>query len=269
MSTLPIFQIDAFTNIVFGGNPAAVIPLEKWLSDEKMQQIAVENNLSETTFIVRDAQKNNYHIRWFTPEIEVDLCGHATLAAAYYLFKIAGISGDITFQSRSGELIISAADEWFYLNFPAMLLTPETITQTLTKAMGIRPKLAFKSKDDWQFVYETQEEIENLKPDFQFLTTFPSWENPARGIIVTAKSNEKGVDFVSRFFAPACGINEDPVTGSAHTKLIPYWANLLNKKDLIAKQLSHRGGFLKCTLKNDRVLIGGQAILYMVGNIYV
>jgi PhzF family phenazine biosynthesis protein len=269
VNSLPLFQIDAFTDKVFGGNPAAVIPLEEWLSTETMQKIAAENNLSETTFIYQDKDKS-YHIRWFTPAIEVDLCGHATVAAAYYLFKIAGITDDvITFQSKSGELFVTEKDDWFYLDFPAMDLTAEVVSEKLTKGMGTAPRAVYKSKDDWQLIYESQEEIENLDPDFNVLKSFPVWNTPARGIIATAESSEAGIDFVSRFFAPAAGINEDPVTGSAHTKLIPYWAKELNKTEMVAKQLSQRGGFLKCTLKNDRVLIGGQAVLYMVGNIYI
>lgn len=264
MNSLPLFQIDAFTDKVFGGNPAAVIPLEKWLPTEEMQQVALENNLSETTFLYQDDNKN-YHIRWFTPAVEVDLCGHATVAAAYYLFNIAGLKDDvITFQSKSGELFVTEADGWFYLDFPAIPLTEETIPEQLIKGMGIAPKAVFKSKDDWQLIYESQEEIEALNPDFNLLKSFP-----ARGFIATAKSSEKDIDFVSRFFGPAVGINEDPVTGSAHTKLIPYWAKELNKTEMVAKQLSQRGGLLKCTHKNDRVLIGGQAVLYMVGNIYI
>ncbi len=261
--TLPLFQIDAFTDKLFGGNPAAVVPLDDWLLDTTMQQIALENNLSETVFICK--RDNYYDIRWFTPTVEVNLCGHATVAAAYYLFKIAGENGIIRFQSKSGELTVTQSDEWFFLNFPSMTLenVPD-VPQQLVDSMGIAPLAAFKSSDDWQLIYENQAQVSHLKPDFNKLQAFP-----ARGIIVTAPSTDENIDFVSRFFAPASGVNEDPVTGSAHTKLIPYWANRLNKTKLMAKQLSERGGVLKCEYKNERVLIGGQAQLYLIGNIYV
>lgn len=260
--TLPIFQIDAFTNATFGGNPAAVIPLNEWLSDEKLQQIAMENNLSETVFLRKEEER--YRIRWFTPTVEVDLCGHATVAAAHYLYTITGHHGDIEFISRSGKLSVSTLDNWLYLDFPALLLEPCDVSEELVIAMGCRPVEVQKSIDDLQLLYETEAEILALDPDFGLLKKFP-----ARGIIATAKSTEKGIDFVSRFFAPASGVNEDPVTGSAHTKLIPYWAKRLEKMTMNAKQLSARGGFLRCSLKNDRVLIGGQATLYLVGNIYI
>lgn len=261
--TLPLFQIDAFTDKVFGGNPAAVVPLDSWLPDEQMQHIALENNLSETVFIC--GKENNYEIRWFTPAVEVALCGHATIATAHYLYNIAGLTGTITFQSKSGPISVNKLDEWYILNFPSMALEVVTdIPKELTDSLGIKPESVLKSSDDWQLVYTTQTEIEQLKPDFTKLQSFP-----ARGIIVTAPAAEIGVDFVSRFFAPASGVNEDPVTGSAHTKLIPYWSARLNKNELVAKQLSQRGGVLKCTHQNDRVLIGGQAKLYMIGNIYI
>lgn len=260
---LPLFQIDAFTDTVFGGNPAAVIPLESWIPDEKMQQIAMENNLSETVFIC--GKENNYDIRWFTPTIEVNLCGHATLAAAHYLFKIAGQTDTIHFHSKSGPLSVTASDKWYYLDFPGMKVEAVTdVPDDLIKGMGKAPVSLLKSVDDWQLVYGSQKDIEQLVPDFNLLQSIP-----ARGIIATAQSSEEGVDFVSRFFAPASGVNEDPVTGSAHTKLIPYWGSRLEKTELVAKQLSKRGGLLKCTFNNDRVLIGGQAKLYMIGNIYI
>lgn len=261
--TLPLFQIDAFTDKTFSGNPAAVVPLKTWLPDAQMQLIALENNLSETVFIC--GTENDYHIRWFTPTVEVDLCGHATVAAAHYLFKIAGLSGKINFQSKSGPLSVTESNSWYFLDFPSLALEEvNEIPIELSDNIGTLPAAVLKSIDDWQLVYHTQQEIEQLKPDFNKLQYFP-----ARGIIVTAPADDAGVDFVSRFFAPASGVNEDPVTGSAHTKLIPYWAKRLNKTELVAKQLSQRGGILKCTHQNDRVLIGGQAKLYMIGNIYI
>lgn len=262
--TLPIFQIDAFSSKVFGGNPAAVIPLEEWLADDVLQKIALENNLSETVFLCKEKSSEKFEIRWFTPKVEVDLCGHATVASAYYLFEISGYSKTITFSSKSGDLSVSKEDGWYYLDFPYMELTNENIPDQLAEGVGGKPISAHKSKDDWQLVYETEQEILDLQPNFSLLKDYP-----ARGIIATAPSSQTGVDFVSRFFAPASGIDEDPVTGSAHTKLIPYWAKILQKDSFVAKQLSHRGGYLKCKLQNDRVLIGGEAVLYLIGNIYI
>ncbi|GGB90042.1 PhzF family phenazine biosynthesis protein [Dyadobacter sediminis] len=259
---LPIYQIDAFTDKLFCGNPAAVVPLTEWLSDESMLQIAAENNLAETAFYV--PTETGFHIRWFTPAVEVDLCGHATLATAYVIFNIQGYEGQvIRFSSRSGELIVECKEDWLTLNFPVdhfqVAVPPPALMESLNSTTMLE---VYKGKSDYLVVLESEEAVQNLDFDIIVLSTIP-----ARGIIVTAAGND--VDFVSRFFAPQSGIDEDPVTGSAHTTLIPYWAEKLSKNKLTAKQLSKRGGYLKCELDGERVLIGGQAKLYLRGEILV
>ncbi len=258
--TLPIYQIDAFTDRLFSGNPAAVVPLESWISDESMLHIAAENNLAETAFYV--PTENGFHIRWFTPMVEVELCGHATIAAAYVIFKILNYAGDIIrFQSRSGELIVTLNDDWLTLNFPVdqynIAVPPPALVESLNTTTMLE---VYKGKTDYMVVLDSEDEVKNLEYDIIVLSTIP-----ARGIIVTAPGND--VDFVSRFFAPQSGIDEDPVTGSAHTTLIPYWSEKLSKTVLTAKQLSKRGGYLKCELVGDRVHIGGLARLYLKGEI--
>jgi PhzF family phenazine biosynthesis protein len=259
---LPIFQIDAFTDRLFSGNPAAVVPLDNWLSDEAMLNIAAENNLAETAFYIPVG--DDFHIRWFTPTMEVDLCGHATLASAYVIFKIYNYAGDtIRFASRSGELIVQFKDEWLTLDFPVdpyhVAVPPPALVESLNATVMLE---VHKGKTDYLVVLESEEEVRNLEYDIIILSTIP-----ARGIIVTAPGDD--VDFVSRFFAPQSGIDEDPVTGSAHTTLIPYWAEKLSKTTLTAKQLSKRGGFLHCELDGERVKIGGQARLYLKGEIEI
>ena len=258
-----IYQIDAFTDTVFGGNPAAVCILEAWLSDKLMQSIAAENNLAETAFAV--PKEDSYELRWFTPELEVDLCGHATLATAFTLFNYYDHKQNtIRFISpRSGELlVVKNADGSMTMDFP----TDETIVvetiRALNEAIGFNPIHTVKGKTDYMLVYETQEEIEGINPNFHLLDQLN-----CRGVIVTAKGNE--VDFVSRFFAPQCGIPEDPVTGSAHTTLAPYWSAQLGKTKMIAKQLSERGGDLHCEYLGERVKISGKAVCYLVGEIEV
>jgi PhzF family phenazine biosynthesis protein len=260
--TLPLFQIDAFTDRLFSGNPAAVVPLDSWLSDEVMLNIAAENNLAETAFYI--PTEDGFHIRWFTPTVEVDLCGHATLAAAYVIFTVFNHPADtIRFDSRSGELLVESKDGWFTLDFPIdpyhVAVAPPALAESLHAAVILE---VHKGKTDYLVVLDTEEEVRNLEYDIIVLSTIP-----ARGIIVTAPGDE--VDFVSRFFAPQSGIDEDPVTGSAHTTLIPYWAEKLSKTTLTAKQLSQRGGYLKCELQGDRVKIGGQARLYLKGEIEI
>lgn len=257
---LNIFQIDAFTDQLFSGNPAAVVPLEHWLPDETLLNIAAENNLAETAFFV--PKENGFHIRWFTPLLEVELCGHATLAAGYVIFNVLGHEGDtITFESLSGELSVLCKDNWLTLNFPIDLyhiaVPPPALMEGLSSASILE---VYKGKTDYMVVLDSEAELRELDFDIIVLSTIP-----ARGIIVTAPGDD--VDFVSRFFAPQSGIDEDPVTGSAHTTLVPYWAEKLSKTDLTAKQLSKRGGFLKCDLEGDRVHIGGQARLYLKGEI--
>jgi PhzF family phenazine biosynthesis protein len=259
---LPIYQIDAFTDKLFCGNPAAVVPLTEWLSDELMLKIAAENNLAETAFYV--PTESGFDIRWFTPTVEVDLCGHATLATAYVIFNIQGYEGQvIRFASRSGELIVECKEDWLTLNFPAdhfqIAVPPPALVESLNSTTMLE---VYKGKSDYLVVLESEEAVRDLDFDIIVLSTIP-----ARGIIVTAAGND--VDFVSRFFAPQSGIDEDPVTGSAHTTLIPYWAEKLSKNKLTAKQLSKRGGYLRCELDGERVLIGGQAKLYLRGEILV
>jgi PhzF family phenazine biosynthesis protein len=257
---LPIYQVDAFTNQPFKGNPAAVIPLESWLAPELMQHIAAENNLAETAFFVREGQ--DYHIRWFTPSIEVDLCGHATLAAAFVLYQLMGYrQASIRFTSRSGNLIVSPKDDLYCLDFPVSSLEPAGLPSGIVLGLGsILPDEVWKAPDDLMVVVQHQTQVAQIKPDFSVLKRIK-----ARGIIVTAPGED--CDFVSRFFAPQSGIDEDPVTGSAHTKLIPYWAQRMGKKILTARQLSARGGWLWCELSGERVFISGHACLYLTGEI--
>lgn len=259
---LKIYQVDAFTDRVFAGNPAAICPLEQWIPEETMQQIAMENNLAETAFYVRE--DNRYAIRWFTPTVEVDLCGHATLASAHVLFEHEGFTGDIIqFHShRSGPLTVTKNGELLTLNFPSDTLTDAEDFSGLTKGLNIQPVKALKGKTDYIFIYDKQEDIEGLKPDF-----FEIGKVQARGFIVTSKGNE--VDFVSRFFGPQSGINEDPVTGSAHTSLIPYWSKVLGKTEMNAMQLSDRKGWLKCVDLGDRVEISGKGKTYLIGEIFI
>jgi len=259
---LKIYQIDAFTDRLFGGNPAAVCPLTDWLPADTMQAIAAENNLSETAFYVPTA--TGYHIRWFTPKVEVDLCGHATLAAAYVIFFLEKSSqGDvIELDSRSGLLKVCLKEGWLVLDFPVDAYQVAVQPPALTASLARKPVEVYKGRTDYLLVYENQQQILELAPDMLELSTVP-----ARGIIVTAPGDD--VDFVSRFFAPQSGVDEDPVTGSAHTTLIPYWAERLGKTRLTARQLSARGGYLNCTLNGSRVEIAGQARLYLTGEINV
>lgn len=257
-----LYQVDAFTNKLFGGNPAAVCPLNEWLSDDVLQKIAMENNLAETAFYV--AKGDVYEIRWFTPKVEVDLCGHATLAAAYVLFHIEGHAGDVIsfYSPRSGKLGVSRDADWLTLDFPVDVFHSIPITGEIIGCFSKQPMEAYKGKTDYMLVYEKESDIRDAQPQLDAIAMLN-----ARGIIITAKGAE--VDFVSRFFAPQSGIIEDPVTGSAHTALTPYWSQRLNKTELNAMQLSERGGYLKCKFLGSRVAISGQAKLYMVGKIYI
>jgi PhzF family phenazine biosynthesis protein len=258
---IPIFQVDAFHHELFKGNPAAVCPLKEWLPDEMMQSIAMENNLSETAFIVE--LDNGYEIRWFTPLSEVDLCGHATLATAHVLFNHLDFDGEsIKFSSASGILYVRKGKEGLiFLDFPAHKPLTVKNEDIYEEAMGLKPKSALKGKK-LMLVYEHEDEVINLRPDFQQLIQLNDI-----GVIATAEG--KDFDFVSRFFAPAVGIDEDPVTGSAHTHLIPYWSEILNKNYLRAWQCSGRGGILLCENHDDRVHIGGNAVTYMNGYIHI
>ncbi len=256
---LTLYQVDAFTDTQFHGNPAAVCPLTAWLDDELLQAIAEENNLSETAFYVPEG--DHFLIRWFTPICEVDLCGHATLATGYVLFHHRNYAGPtITFSSRSGRLTVRKEGENLILDFPADNPVPVPSPPGLAEAMGVPPLEVYRGKDDFLAIYTDQTVVENLRPDYARVEKIP-----CRGIIVTAPGNN--VDFVSRFFGPQSGIAEDPVTGSAHTTLVPYWSKRLGKTTLLATQVSKRRGDLRCVLKANRVEIGGRACTYMVGEI--
>ncbi len=261
MSTpLTIFQVDAFTSKLFGGNPAAVCPLETWQSDETMQKLAAENNLSETAFFVKEG--DGYHLRWFTPEFEIDLCGHATLATAFVLFNYLNYTGKvIKFRTESGVLEVTKKDDLIELDFPSRVPQPCEAPEGLLKGLNIQPAKVLKSRD-YFLVYEDEALIKQIIPDFKYLNQLD-----VVGIIVTAASSE--VDFVSRFFVPNSVIGEDPVTGSAHCNLIPYWSKELNKTTLTAKQLSARGGELFCEDKGERVTMAGNAVLYLKGEYYL
>lgn len=255
-----IYQIDTFTDKVFSGNPAAVCPLDKWMNEDIMLKIAAENNLAETAFYVK--KDNQFEIRWFTPTVEVDLCGHATLATAFVLFNHEKYTENIIefYSPRSGILTVTKNGDFLTLNFPADEFEQLTVSSEITNCFDLQPNLIFKGKSDFLFVYENENDIINIKPAFDEIAKLKG-----RGVIITAKGNE--VDFVSRFFAPQVGIKEDPVTGSAHTTLTPYWAKQLNKTELKAIQLSGRRGYLHCKYLVERIEISGKAKLYLVGEI--
>ena len=257
-----LYQVDTFTEKLFGGNPAAVCPLNEWLDDSLLQKIAMENNLSETAFYVK--RDELYEIRWFTPKSEVDLCGHATLASAFVLFNIEGYSNDyICFYShRSGVLNVSKKSNEFLLDFPVDEFKCMAITDEIVSCFNKRPIEVYRGKTDYMLVFEKESDIVDMQPQIENISRLH-----ARGVIITAKGET--VDFVSRFFAPQEGIIEDPVTGSAHTTLTPYWTEKLNKVALSAIQLSDRKGYLQCKLLGNRVEISGQAKLYLMGEIFI
>lgn len=259
---LDIYQIDAFCKKAFTGNPAAIIPLENWLDDRVLQQIAEENNLAETAYII---QKDiGYHIRWFTPTVEVDLCGHATLGAAWVIYNILGHAQEtIIFYSKSGELSVRKLDNKLQLDFPADKLTAIAMPSELPQALGAEVLGCYKGKSDYLVVLSSEAVISALNPDISLLKRLGG-----RGVIVTAKG-DKDYDFVSRGFFPQSGIDEDPATGSAHTTLTPYWYSQLGQSVFKAKQLSARGGYFDCIYKQDRILISGQCHLFLKGQIYI
>ncbi len=257
---IPIYQVDAFTGRVFSGNPAAVCPLKGWLPDDLLQAIAAENNLSETAFFVPEGDA--YPIRWFTPAAEVDLCGHATLASAYVFFSFLDKTARrVRFSSRSGPLGVARSSDMLAMDFPSQPPVPCKAPPALLSSLGGNPAEILCS-EDYFVVYENEEDIRNLTPDMAGLASLD-----LRGVIATAPGGP--ADFVSRFFAPALGIPEDPVTGSAHCALTPYWAKRLGKDDLYARQISGRGGELYCRNLGERVAISGRAVLYMKGIIEV
>lgn len=255
---LPIYQVDAFGSAVFSGNPAAVCPLESWLPDATLQAIATENNLSETAYFV--PSNGGFELRWFTPSCEVDLCGHATLASAYVLFHELGASGDVLrFQTKSGELVVGRDGDRLVMNFPSRPPAPIQADPALVPALGGKP-LEILAARDYLAVYQSADEVLALSPNMETLTRIDRF-----AFIATAPG--VNCDFVSRFFAPAKGIPEDPVTGSAHCTLIPYWAGKLGKTTLYARQISKRGGELFCKLLGDRVEMAGNAALFLCGRI--
>ncbi|MBC7399562.1 MAG: PhzF family phenazine biosynthesis protein [Mucilaginibacter sp.] len=260
--TIPIYQADAFTDQLFGGNPAAICPLNEWLPDNVMQKIAVENNLAETAFFVKTAK--GYLLRWFTPEYEIDLCGHATLAAAHILFTELGYTGDtIYFETmKAGVLTVQRNGDKYTMDFPSRPPIPIEEPNGRVDALGgIQPTAILRSRDFF-LVYDSERDVRELSPDFFALSKMDTV-----GVIVTAPGDNS--DFVSRFFAPGAGINEDPVTGSAHCNLIPYWAKVFERSQLHAYQISERKGELWCELQGDRVLMTGKAVTYLKGEIYV
>lgn len=258
---IQFYQADAFTDHLFGGNPAGVCPLRKWLPDETMQNIAMENNLAETAFFVRDGEQ--FQIRWFTPTVEVDLCGHATLASAYILFEKLNYQGNqIIFTSRSGILKVTRDGDLLTLDFPADMPVPAPLPPGFPEKLGLQPVEVLMGKSDWMLVLGTEKEVEDYLPDFSVIALLEG-----RGMVITARG--KQVDFVSRFFAPQSGIPEDPVTGSAHTMLAPFWGKRMGKDELTAIQLSKRKGHLWCKVVGDRVKISGNVRLYLTGEIEI
>ena len=258
---LKIYQVDAFTRQRFGGNPAAVVPLDEWLPDVTLQNIASENNLAETAFFVKS--KSGFHLRWFTPENEVDLCGHATVAAAFVLYHYEKYTGnEIAFESKSGMLKVKKEGDLFTLDFPAYKITPAEATNDVVAAIGKIPVEVMQMNNDLMLVYHDRVTLEMIKPDFSKLK-----QCLARAVLITAPAED--TDFVYRFFAPKMGIDEDPATGSAQCSLVPYWSRRLGKSTLHSVQLSRRKGELKGVLKGERVEISGNAVIYLTGEITV
>jgi PhzF family phenazine biosynthesis protein len=257
---LPYYEVSAFTTDPFGGNPAGVCPLDARLPDSVLQGIAANNNLAETAFTV--PRGNDFELRWFTPTIEMDLCGHATLAAAFILFSERDLRADeVHFHSRSGLLIVSRENNQLTLDFPSRPAAASATPEALIRGLGAKPSEVLKSRD-YLAVFANEADVRGLKPDFAVLKTLD-----CLGIIATAPGSD--CDFVSRFFAPGAGVDEDPVTGSAHCTLIPYWSQRLGKTKLFARQVSHRGGELFCEYAGDRARIGGRAVLYLRGEIEI
>ena len=257
---IPVYQVDAFASRLFAGNPAAICPLDKWLPDEQMQSIAAENNLAETAFFVPDGER--YQLRWFTPKVEVDLCGHATLASAFVIFnEFAPNGSSLRFETKSGELTVTREGQLLSLNFPARPPGPCEAHPSLVRALGREPESILGARD-YLAIYSSEDDVRALRPDMGLLMDIDRF-----AVIVTGPGKE--ADFVSRFFAPAKGVPEDPVTGSAHCTLIPYWSKRLGKTKLHALQVSARGGELWCEDRGDRVSMAGQAVKFLEGTIYL
>lgn len=260
--TLTCYVVDAFTDLLFHGNPAAVVPLDAWLPDSLLQSIAAEHNLAETVYFV--PSPDGYEIRWFTPVTEVDLCGHATLAAGFIIEQFLDpLASSIRFLSKSGTLGLDIAGGVYTLDFPSRPASPIHPDEHLLDGLNLAPSLVLAARD-YLAVYDSASQVRSLTPDMLALSRIHRF-----AVIATAPADEPGIDFVSRFFAPAQGVPEDPVTGSAHSTLIPYWAAVLGKSRMLARQVSARGGELHCALAGDRVRIGGRAVLYSKSEIYL
>jgi PhzF family phenazine biosynthesis protein len=270
---LPIYQVDAFASAVFRGNPAAVCPLEEWLPDETLQAIAAENNLAETAYYVRRSNSSEFDLRWFTPAVEVDLCGHATLASASVILEVRRelLGPRVVFHTRSGELTVEREGDLYSLDFPSRPPEACQADPVLEAGLGAKPSVILASRapipaaQDYLCIFECEEQVRELKPDMRLLTGIDRF-----AVIATAPGSSSGAgacDFVSRFFAPAKGIPEDPVTGRAHTTLIPYWSRRLGKTSLFGRQISRRGGELWCEDRGPRVKIAGRAVQYLEGRI--
>ncbi len=266
--TFPIYQVDAFSNELFKGNPAAVMPLKEWLPEEMMQKIAMENNLAETAFFVPlypgDSGGADYHIRWFTPALEIDLCGHATVAAAFVIDKMlkTGEKKIVFSTERAGLLQVEVQENWYLLDFPSRMPEPIIAPALLYKALGIDDAAAVLLSRDYFVVLEDEEAVQHIKPDMTLLKQLDG-----TGVIVTARGEV--ADAVSRCFYPKAGIDEDPVTGSAHCNVVPYWSRQLGKTQLVCRQISSRGGELVCEYRGERVILGGQAVLFMKGEVHL
>jgi len=262
---IKIYQVDAFTDKLFGGNPAAVCPLSDWPDDEVLLNIAIENNLAETAYFV-PLSENRFHLRWFTPEIEMDLCGHATLASAFVIFNEMGIDADeVLFETKSGLLTVKQSGDLLEMDLPSRPPVRAELPAVISKGLNIQPTEVWKARD-YLLVYDSEEDVLNINPDTRIINHINI--DPG-GIIVTAESERDDIDFVSRFFTPQASIFEDPVTGSAHCTLVPFWAERLNKKGFHAAQVSKRGGRLFCKLDGDRIKVSGRAVKYMEGTIHL
>ena len=257
-----IIQVDAFTNKPFAGNPAAVCVLAEACDEQWMQQVAQEMNLAETAFLVK--QDDGYSLRWFTPLVEVDLCGHATLASAHVLWETGQVSAgtQVRFHTRSGLLTADQKGEWIELNFPIKAAQSVDEPAHLLQALGVPAQYIGKNQFDYLVEVDSEEVVRNIRPNFSLLAMLP-----VRGVIVTSRASSEGYDFVSRFFAPQVGVNEDPVTGSAHTCLAPYWSEKLDKDTMVGYQASQRGGIVRTQMQGDRVLLGGQAVTVLRGEL--
>ncbi len=262
---MKIFHVDAFTSRLFSGNPAAVVPMEVWAPDDKLQAIAAENNLPETAFFVkRSSGEGDYHLRWFTPTTEVNLCGHATLACAHVLFHHLGFEGETVLFSTENQGVLGATrhDDRITLDFPALAREPAEVTTPLVRALGRQPVEVYRSGGSLLCVFDSKKDVHGIEPDYDEMLALDTF-----GVIATAPGASH--DFVSRFFAPRAGVNEDPVTGSAHCTLAPYWAEKTGKKRLTARQVSGRGGDMICEIAGDRVRLSGHTVTYLEGTIRI